>query len=71
MKEIEDNTKKLKDIPYSWIRRINTVKMSILPKAIHRFNAITIRILMTWKQPRCPSADEWIRKQWYIYTMEY
>ena len=25
----------------------------------------------TWKQPRCPSADEWIRKQWYIYTMEY
>ena len=26
---------------------------------------------MTWKQPRCPSADEWIRKPWYIYTMEY
>ena len=25
----------------------------------------------TWKQPRRPSADEWIRKQWYIYTMEY
>ena len=25
----------------------------------------------TWKQPRCPSADEWIRKQWYIYTVEY
>ena len=25
----------------------------------------------TWKQPRCPSADKWIRKQWYIYTMEY
>ena len=24
-----------------------------------------------WKQPRCPSADEWIRKLWYIYTMEY
>ena len=24
----------------------------------------------TWKQPRCPSADEWIRKLWYIYTME-
>ena len=24
-----------------------------------------------WKQPRCSSADEWIRKQWYIYTMEY
>ena len=28
-------------------------------------------IAMTWKQPRCPSADEWIRKLWYIYTMEY
>ena len=25
----------------------------------------------TWKQPRCPSADAWIRKLWYIYTMEY
>ena len=25
----------------------------------------------TWKQPRCPSADEWIRKLWYIYTIEY
>ena len=28
-------------------------------------------IARTWKQPRCPSADEWIRKQWYIYTMKY
>ena len=28
-------------------------------------------IASTWKQPRCPSADEWIRKLWYIYTMEY
>ena len=28
-------------------------------------------IARTWKQPRCPSADEWVRKQWYIYTMEY
>ena len=28
-------------------------------------------IARTWKQPRCPSADEWIRKQWYIYTKEY
>ena len=27
-------------------------------------------IARTWKQPRCLSADEWIRKQWYIYTME-
>ena len=28
-------------------------------------------IVRTWKRPRCPSADEWIRKLWYIYTMEY
>ena len=28
-------------------------------------------IARTWKQPRCPSADEWMRKLWYIYTMEY
>ena len=28
-------------------------------------------IAQTWKQPRCPSADEWTRKLWYIYTMEY
>ena len=28
-------------------------------------------IARTWNQPRCPSADEWIRKRWYIHTMEY
>ena len=28
-------------------------------------------IARTWRQPRCPSADEWIRKLWYIYTVEY
>ena len=28
-------------------------------------------IARTWKQPRCPSADEWIRNQWYIHAMEY
>ena len=28
-------------------------------------------VARTWKQPKCPSADEWIRKLWYIYTMEY
>ena len=28
-------------------------------------------IVRTWKQPRCPSADEWIRNPWYIYTVEY
>ena len=28
-------------------------------------------IARTWKQPKCPSTDEWIKKMWYIYTMEY
>ena len=34
------------------------------------FIATLFTIARTWKQPRCPSADEWIRKLWYIYTME-
>ena len=35
------------------------------------FIAALFTIARTWKQPRYPSADEWIRKLWYIYTMEY
>ena len=35
------------------------------------FIAALFIIARTWKQPRCPSADEWIRKLWYIYKMEY
>ena len=35
------------------------------------FIASQFTIARAWKQPRCPLADEWIRKQWYIYTMEY
>jgi len=35
------------------------------------FIAALFIIARTWKQPRCPSADEWTRKLWYIYTMEY
>ena len=36
-----------------------------------RFTAVLLTIARTWKQPRCPSTDEWIKKLWYIYTMEY
>ena len=35
------------------------------------FIAALFTIAKTWKQPRCPSTDEWIKKLWYIYTMEY
>ena len=35
------------------------------------FIAALFIIARTWKQPRCPLADEWIRKLWYIYTVEY
>ena len=35
------------------------------------FIAALFTIAKTWKQPRCPSTDDWIEKLWYIYTMEY
>ena len=35
------------------------------------FTAALFIIARTWKQPRCPAADEWIRKLWYIYRMKY
>ena len=44
MKEFEEDTNKWKDIPCSWIRRVDIAKMSILPKAIYRVNTIPIKI---------------------------
>ena len=43
-KKIEEDLRRWKDLPCSWISRINIVKMPILPKAIYRFNAISIKI---------------------------
>ena len=53
---------------WAYIPRKSDLKETHVPPM---FIAALFIIARTWKQPRCPSADEWIRKVWYIYTMEY
>ena len=47
--------------------KTTTLKDTYIPV----FIAALFAIVRTWKQPRCPLTDEWIKKLWYIYTMEY
>ena len=71
VKEIKENTKRWRNIPCSWIGRINIVKMNVLPKAIYRFKAILIKLLtvffreleqiisqFVWKYKKKPSNSQ-------------
>ena len=70
-------------IPYKTKNRVTIRSGNPIPEHISKENhnsnrymhpnitAALFTIPKTWKQPKCPSTEEWIKKTWYIYTMEY
>ena len=63
MKEIKEDTNRWRHIPCSWIRRINIVKMSILSKAIYRFNATHIKMVFFRELEQIISQFVWKYKK--------
>ena len=76
MKEIKDDINRWRDIPCSWVGRINTMKTTIQPNAVHRFNEISRKLPMAffteleqkisqfiWKQKRSQIAKAVLRKK--------
>ena len=72
IKLLEENIDKtLSDINHSRILYDPHPRILETKAKINKWDLMNLKSFCTTKQPRCPSADEWIRKLWYIYSMEY